>query len=130
MQDNSVLHTDAGFALRVGRGVSIGHGALLHGCVIDDDVLVGMGAMVMNGARVGSGSLVAAGALVTEGTEIPSGSLVVGVPARVVRPVTERGDDEDHGQRASLRELARGVGRRDTRLTADDYHSVPHPRCQ
>lgn len=90
VQDNSVLHTDAGFPLRLGRNVSVGHLAVLHGCTIDDDVLVGMGAMVMNGARVGAGSLVAAGALITEGTDIPPGSLAVGVPARVVRPVTEQ----------------------------------------
>lgn len=103
VQDNSVLHTDAGLPLRLGESVSVGHAAVLHGCVIDDDVLVGMGAMVMNGARIGAGSLVAAGALITAGADVPPGSLVVGVPARVVRPVTEQ-------ETAQIRENARLYG--------------------
>lgn len=67
----------------MGRGVTIGHGAVVHGCTLGDNVLVGMGAVVMNGAHIGANSLVAAGALVTEGTQVPEGSLVVGVPAKV-----------------------------------------------
>ena len=103
VQDNSVLHTDAGFPLTLGRNVSVGHAAVLHGCMVGDDVLVGLGAMIMNGARVGAGSLVAAGALITEGTDIPPGSLVVGVPARVARPVTDQ-------EAAKIRENARLYG--------------------
>jgi carbonic anhydrase/acetyltransferase-like protein (isoleucine patch superfamily) len=89
VQDGCVLHTDPGLQLVVGEGVSVGHRAVLHGCVIEDDVLVGMGAIVMNGALIGTGSLVAAGALVTEGTKIPPRSLVVGAPAKVRRELSD-----------------------------------------
>ena len=88
IQDGCVLHTDPGLQLVVGSHVSVGHRAVLHGCVIEDEVLVGMGAIVMNGARIGSGSLVAAGALVTEGTQVPPRSLVVGSPAKVRRELS------------------------------------------
>lgn len=88
VQDGCVLHTDPGVPIRIGRGVSIGHRAVLHGCEIEDDVLVGMGAIIMNGSRVGRGSVVAAGAVLLEGTDVPAGSLVAGVPGRVRRPVT------------------------------------------
>ena len=91
IQDGCVLHTDPGLRLVVGERVSVGHRAVLHGGVIEDEVLVGMGSIVMNGARIGSGSLVAAGALVTEGTQVPPRSLVVGAPAKVRRQLT---DDE------------------------------------
>jgi carbonic anhydrase/acetyltransferase-like protein (isoleucine patch superfamily) len=94
VQDGCVLHADPGFPVRVGAGVSIGHNAVVHGCAVEDDVLVGMGAVVMNGARVGRGSLVAAGAVVLEGTDIPPGSLVAGVPGKVRR---ELSDDEVQG---------------------------------
>lgn len=87
IQDAVVVHADPGFPCLVGEGVSVGHGAMLHGCVIEDDVLVGIGAIVLNGARLGAGSVVAAGALVAEGVDVPSGSLVVGVPGRIVREV-------------------------------------------
>ncbi len=85
IQDNSVLHTDPGFSLDIGEGCTIGHRAILHGCVLEDNVLVGMGATILNGARIGTGSLIGAGALITEGKEIPPGSLVMGAPGRVVR---------------------------------------------
>ncbi len=85
VQDNSVLHTDPGFRLEVGADCTIGHRAILHGCVLGDAVLIGMGATVLNGARIGSGSLIGAGALITEGKEIPPGVLVMGAPGRVVR---------------------------------------------
>jgi carbonic anhydrase/acetyltransferase-like protein (isoleucine patch superfamily) len=94
VQDGCVLHADPGFPLKIGSGVSIGHNAVVHGCVVEDDVLVGMGAVVMNGARVGQGSLVAAGTVVLEGTDIPPGSLVAGVPGKVRRSLT---DDEMRG---------------------------------
>ncbi len=85
IQDNSVLHTDAGFPLLIGAGCTVGHRAILHGCTLEDNVLIGMGATVLNGARIGAGSLIGAGALITEGKEIPPGSLVMGAPGRVVR---------------------------------------------
>ena len=85
VQDNVVLHTDLGFPLTIGEGCTIGHKAMLHGCTIGDNTLIGMGATVLNGARIGSNCLIGAGALITEGKEIPDGSLVVGVPGKVVR---------------------------------------------
>ena len=88
VQENSCLHLDYDQDCLVGRGVTIGHGAVVHGCTLGDNVLVGMGAVVMNGAVIGDNSLVAAGALVTEGTVVPEGSLVVGVPAKVRRALT------------------------------------------
>ncbi|MER6081320.1 gamma carbonic anhydrase family protein [Streptomyces sp. NPDC001833] len=88
IQDGVVLHADPGYALTIGRSVSVGHNAVLHGCRIEDDVLIGMNATIMNGAVIGASSLVAAGAVVTEGTEIPAGSLVLGSPARVRRELT------------------------------------------
>ena len=85
VQDNSVLHTDAGFPLSVGENCTIGHQVMLHGCTVGDGSLIGMGATVLNGARIGRGCLIGAGALITEGKEIPDGSLVMGAPGRVVR---------------------------------------------
>lgn len=87
-QDGCVIHTDPGFPVTIGDGVVIGHGAVVHGCVVEDDCLIGMGSTVLNGARIGAGSLVAAGAVVLEGTQVPPGSLVAGVPAKVRRPLT------------------------------------------
>ena len=88
IQDNAVVHTTPGFPVRSGAGVSVGHGAILHGCTIEDDVLVGMGAVVLNGAVVGERSIIGAGAVVTEGKAIPPRSLVLGVPGKVVRETT------------------------------------------
>ncbi len=85
IQENCVLHTDMGYPLRIGRDCTIGHKAMLHGCVIGDETLIGMGATILNGARIGRNCLVGAGALVTEGKEIPDGSLVLGAPGKVVR---------------------------------------------
>jgi len=89
LQDLCVLHADPGLPVRVGCRVSVGHRAVLHGCLIEDDVLVGMGAIVLNGAVVGAGSLLAAGAVVLEGAVVPPGSLVTGVPGTVRRSLTE-----------------------------------------
>ncbi len=89
IQDGCTLHSDPGFPLVVGRGVTVGHRVVLHGARVDDDVLVGMGSVVMNGAHIGSGSIVAAGAVVTQGKEFPPGSVIAGVPARVVREATD-----------------------------------------
>jgi carbonic anhydrase/acetyltransferase-like protein (isoleucine patch superfamily) len=91
LQDGCVLHTDPGLELVIGSGVSVGHRAVLHGCRIEDDVLIGMGAIVMNRAVIGSGSVIAAGALVPEGVVVPPRSMVVGAPGRVRRETT---DDE------------------------------------
>jgi len=89
VQDGSTLHSDPGFPLVIGTGVTVGHRVILHGARIDDDVLVGMGAVVMNGAHIGAGSIIAAGAVVTQGKQIPAGSVVAGVPAKVVREATD-----------------------------------------
>jgi carbonic anhydrase/acetyltransferase-like protein (isoleucine patch superfamily) len=83
IQDGAVLHADPGFPLCVGRNVTVGHNAMLHGCTVGDGSLVGINAVVLNGARVGKNCLIGANALVTEGMEIPDGSLVLGMPAKI-----------------------------------------------
>ena len=88
VQDNCVLHTDPGFPTKVGRDCTVGHAAILHGCTIGDNTLVGMGAIVLNGAVVGRDCIIAAGALVTQGAVIPDGSMVMGAPGKVRRPLT------------------------------------------
>ena len=88
LQDLVACHVDLGFPLTIGRGVSVGHQAMLHGCTIEDDVLIGMGARVLNGAVIGAGSLIAAGTVVLEGAIIPPNSLVAGVPGKVRRELT------------------------------------------
>jgi len=89
LQDNVVAHTDAGSPVVIGEGVTVGHRAVLHGCVVEDGCLIGMSATLMNGSVIGAQSLVAAGALVLEGTIVPPGSLVAGAPAKVRRPLTD-----------------------------------------
>jgi len=89
IQDGSVLHTDPGIELVVGKGVTVGHMAILHGCSIGDNSLVGIGSTVLNGAKIGNNCLVGARALVTENKEFPDGSLILGAPAKVVRELTE-----------------------------------------
>ena len=88
IQDGSVLHTDNGVPLTIGRHVTVGHQVMLHGCTIGDESLIGIGAVVLNGAVIGRHCLVGAGALVTEGKTFPDGSLIIGSPARVVRQLT------------------------------------------
>lgn len=90
IQDLCVLHADAGFPCTLGEGVTVGHGAIVHGATVEDDVMIGMKAVIMNGARVGRGSIVAVGAVITEGTEIPPGSIVMGQPGKVKRPAEDR----------------------------------------
>lgn len=85
VQDGAILHADPGFPCVLGAGVTVGHRACAHGCVVGDGAVLGIGAIVLNGARIGAGAVVAAGALVPEGAEIPEGALALGVPARVVR---------------------------------------------
>lgn len=101
VQENCVLHTDPGHLLVVGANCTIGHKAILHGCIIGDGSLIGMGATVLNGAKIGKGCLIGAGALITEGKEIPDGSLVMGAPGRVVRQL-------DDAARADLLKSAAG----------------------
>ena len=91
VQENCVLHTDMGYPLTIGRDVTVGHLAMLHGCTIGDNTLIGMGATVLNGARIGRNCLIGAGALITEGKEIPDNSLVVGAPGKVIRELDEAG---------------------------------------
>jgi carbonic anhydrase/acetyltransferase-like protein (isoleucine patch superfamily) len=89
IQDLSVVHVDENVPCVVGRRVGVGHRAILHGCTIEDDVLVGMGAILLNHVHVGTGSVIAAGAVLPEGMRVPPRSLVMGLPARVIRPVDE-----------------------------------------
>ena len=113
LQEHTVCHTDMGFPLTVGRDCTIGHRAMLHGCTIADESLVGMCATILNGARIGRNCLIGAGALVTEGKEIPDGTLVLGSPGKVVRTL------EDHeiarirasaeGYRANMRRFRAGL---------------------
>ena len=100
IQDNVVVHCDTGTFTSVGRWVTVGHGAIVHGCTVEDEALIGMGAILLNGSVIGRGSLVAAGALVPEGAVIPPDSLAVGSPARVVRTLRPE-------EREELRESAR-----------------------
>lgn len=89
IQDNCVVHTSAGHPVIIGSNVSVGHGAILHGCTLSDRVLVGMGAVVLNGAVVGEDSVIGAGAVVTEDMVVPPGSVVVGVPGRILKQASD-----------------------------------------
>lgn len=88
VQDGAVLHSDPGMPLMIGDRVTVGHQACLHGCIVESEVLIGIGARVLNGATIGTGAIIGAAALVPEGAVIPPGSLVLGVPGRVVREVS------------------------------------------
>ncbi len=103
VQDNCTFHADPGFPVHIGKRVSVGHNAIVHGASIDDDCIVGMGAIVMNGSHVGSGTVIGAGAIILENQKIPENSLVVGVPGRVVRT--------DTGYREMARQNAEEYGR-------------------
>ena len=83
VQDGAVIHTDIGFPVDIGKDVTVGHQAMLHGCTIGDGSLIGINAVVLNGAKIGSGCLIASNALVTEGMEVPDGSLVMGSPGKI-----------------------------------------------
>lgn len=89
IQDLCVIHADPGYPCLIGEGVTVGHGAIVHGATVEDEVMIGMRAVVMNGARIGSRSIVGVGSVVTEGKEIPPESLVLGTPARIVRACTD-----------------------------------------
>ena len=112
VQDGVVVHVDSEYPIRVGASCTIGHNAVLHGCEIEDHVLVGMGAIIMNGAVVGAGSLIAAGALVPRGMAVPPRSLVTGVPGRVRRELSDAevaGNRQNAGVYERLLELHRAA---------------------
>ena len=106
IQDNCVVHTTTGHPVLIGSNVSVGHGAILHGCTVGDQVLVGMGAILLNGAVIGEGSVIGAGALVTEGMNVPPGSVVVGIPGKVIKPATDAQKQHILRNAASYIELA------------------------
>jgi carbonic anhydrase/acetyltransferase-like protein (isoleucine patch superfamily) len=112
VQEGTVMHTDMGYPLDIGVGVSIGHQAMLHGCTIGDGSLIGIQAVVMNGAVIGKGCLVGAGALVTEGKQFPDNTLIIGSPAKAVRTLGEQ-------DVARLREIADGYVQRGKRYQAE-----------
>jgi carbonic anhydrase/acetyltransferase-like protein (isoleucine patch superfamily) len=117
IQDNTVIHVTAGYlGTTIGADVTVGHGAILHACVVEDECLIGMGAIILDGARIGRGSLVGAGALVTPGTDIPPGSLVLGSPARVKRATNEAEREQIRFGAAHYVELGR-------RYLAEDLES-------
>jgi carbonic anhydrase/acetyltransferase-like protein (isoleucine patch superfamily) len=90
VQDNATLHTDPGFPIVIGSNCVIGHNVILHGCIVGDDSLIGMGAILLNGVKIGKNSLVGAGSVVTEGKSFPDNSLIVGAPARAIRTLDEK----------------------------------------
>jgi carbonic anhydrase/acetyltransferase-like protein (isoleucine patch superfamily) len=119
VQDGAVLHVDPGFPMSIGRRVTIGHHAMLHGCTVGDGALVGINSVILNGARIGAGSLIGANALVPEGKVIPPGVLAVGSPAKVVRDLTP-------GQIAGLLKVSEGYVAR-SRLFKQQLKEQPLP---
>ena len=113
VQDGCVLHTDPGFPLTIGNGVTVGHKAMLHGCTIGDNSLIGIGSTVLNGATIGSNCIVGAHALITEGKSFPDGSLILGMPAKRIR---ELGPDEVAANRESAQRYVRNAARYRTHL--------------
>ena len=89
IQDNAVVHLGSGYPVEIGDHVTIGHGAIVHGCKISDNTMIGMGAILMNGCKIGKNCIIGAGALVTQNSNIPDGSLAFGNPARIIRKLTE-----------------------------------------
>ena len=111
VQDNAVLHVDPGFPLTLGRGVTVGHLAMLHGCTVGDGTLVGIGATILNGARIGRDCLIGAHALIAEGKEIPDRSVVLGAPGKIVRQVSDADLERLRQPAAVYVERARGYAR-------------------
>ena len=107
VQDGTVVHADNGFPCKIGNGTSIGHNAIIHGCTIGNNTVIGMGAIIMNGAQVGSDCIIGAGSLVTQGTVIPDGMLAFGSPAKVVRALTADEIEENHRNAMHYVEIAR-----------------------
>lgn len=114
VQDGCVLHVDAGFPLGIGRNCTIGHRAIVHGCTIGDNTLIGMGSTVLNGARIGRNCLIGANCLITENKVIPDNSLVMGAPGKVVRELDDAAIEEltrsAEGYQARWRQYAKGLG--------------------
>lgn len=104
IQDNTVIHVDEGFPVHIGNNVTIGHGAVIHGCRINDNTLIGMGTVILNGARIGYNCVVGAGSLITQNMIIPDNSLAIGCPAKVMRQVTE---EEIRGSRDNAEEYVK-----------------------
>jgi gamma-carbonic anhydrase len=120
IQDGTIVHVTSGrFGTTVGDDCTVGHGVILHACTVEDGCLIGMGSTILDGARIGRGSLVGAGALVTPGTDIPPGSMVLGSPARVLRPVRDKDREQIEYGAAHYVELARRY------LAGDGGSSVP-----
>jgi carbonic anhydrase/acetyltransferase-like protein (isoleucine patch superfamily) len=119
IQDGSILHVDPGYPMILGRQVSIGHKAMLHGCSVGDGALIGINSVVMNGAKIGPGSLIGANTLVPEGKEIPEGVLVIGSPGKIVRDLTPE-------ERENLLRMARGYVER-SRLFKTHLREQPMP---
>lgn len=108
VQDGTIIHTDHGHPVYIGQRVTIGHRAIVHGCTVEDEVMIGMGAIVMNGAKIGKHSIIGAGALVPEGKEIPAGSIVVGCPGKIIHQTSEEQVQEIIENAKHYVELARG----------------------
>ena len=108
LQEGVIGHTDPGFPMTLGRDVTVGHGAIIHGCTIGDGALIGMGATVLNGATIGASALVGANALVTEGKSFEPGALIVGAPAKAVRSLS---DEQQAGLRATAERYVANAGR-------------------
>lgn len=124
IQDGSVLHSDPGFPLTLGKHVTVGHMAMLHGCTVGDGSLVGIGAVILNGAKIGSDCLIGARCLITEGKEIPDRSLVVGSPGKVVRQLS---DDEIKNIRANAEHYIKNSYRYNSGLKEE---CSPAPLCE
>ena len=118
VQDLSVLHTDPGIPLTIGRNVTVGHKVMLHGCTIGDNSLIGINSVVLNGANIGSNCLIGANSLITEGKQIPDGSLVLGSPAKVIRQLT---DEEKAMLLASAETYVRNFKRFKRELKPDSH---------
>lgn len=111
IQDNATVHTDEGFPVVIGRGVSVGHNAILHGCTVGDNSLIGMGAIILNGAKIGKNCIIGAGAVVRQGMEVPDGSMVLGIPAVIKREVRPEEIEGNVKNAEEYLHLAQGYGK-------------------
>ena len=118
IQENTILHTDLGFPIEIGKNCTIGHKAMLHGCTIEDNTLIGMGSTILNGARIAKNCLVGACSLVTEGKTFPENSLIMGSPAKVVRQLTE---EEIEGITKSAEWYQKNMRRFNSEMHAIEY---------
>ncbi|MCG8415014.1 MAG: gamma carbonic anhydrase family protein [Pseudomonadales bacterium] len=119
IQDGSVLHTDPGVPLTIGKNVTVGHKVMLHGCTIGDNSLIGINSVILNGAKIGKNCLIGANSLITEGKEIPDGSLVMGSPAKVIKQLSE---EQQQGLLASAETYVKNFKRFKAELLVDDRH--------